>query len=595
MIDEQITTKQEWYDVVKYKDEIQSFVKRRKAELDTTSNMLALYNTFYRSVYMGSNETKVERYPHAAESFKVYKAAIVEACLQGYSALLEISGNDGNSVLKSPELKKEMTNQFKSVSLLEMLSADILDDWILKGEAVTFIKLKENKEEYRIKSKLTDAETGEELMSFTVKEGVTYSGVDVEHIDPLDFFVDAYDYEKDPRGCTKIIRSYISPKTLLTSNGYPLLSKSDKDAIIEHGKKNSGYIPYFNFGSTQTYDGRNRTQADQIEVLTFYGDYITNDNKVLSNIKAVLVEGRIASCQYNSVSTNRLIYAPYKIDRDTHRAISPLSCVLPANKLANRAIDLFLKNLDDISNPWMLYQKGSISAQQVKEAKRKREVEYNNLGAVPTFWTPPAIPPQSTELINVVTEQSKNVLGLNQYMAGDTSGSVRTARESAILYQKANARMRVETDAFSYKFLLPLFNSFYAFNRELALVANMPLKPIYADPTLNVTISTNASRADNEGEFNKLIQVLQLPIAQMIFSNLQPQQVTLAVRYIMAKAELTDGDNLLELFDENGEPTEIPIEPNLDEQGSVPPPVPQGQDTMSQINQMGGVPNVQGM
>ena len=41
----------------------------------------------------------------------------------------------------------------------------------------------------------------------------------------------------------------------------------------------------------------------------------------------------------------------------------------------------------------------------------------------------------------------------------------------------------------------------------------------------------------------------------MIFSNLQPDQVVLAVRYLMAKAELHDADNLLELIDtDTGEP-----------------------------------------
>ena len=87
------------------------------------------------------------------------------------------------------------------------------------------------------------------------------------------------------------------------------------------------------------------------------------------------------------------------------------------------------------------------------------------------------------------------------------------------------------------------------------MVANRPQDPIYADPQLNVIISTNASRADKEGELQRLMQMLQLPIAQMIFSNLQPDQVVLAVRYLMAKAELTDGDNLLELVDNNNEPT----------------------------------------
>ena len=556
MNDETITTKQDWYDVSKYKDEIQQFVKSKKLELDVTSEMEKTYDSLYRIVYSGAVESDIERFPYAAESFKVYKSALIESNLQGYTALLEISGNDGESTLKVPQLKQVMTEQFKGMSLLEKLSGDTLDDWILKGEAVAFIKLKTNKEEFRIKQTVQDAETGTDIVQFAIKQGVISDNLDIERIDPLDFYCDGLDYLKDPIGCTKIIRSYIDAKTLLTSDAYPLLSREDKSAIIEKANRNGDGSSYFNWSSQSLANNYNKSDKGQIEVLTFYGDYITNDNKVLSNIKAVLVGNQIASCKYNGVSTQRIIYAPYKLDRTTHRSISPLASTKPINKLANRAIDMYLKNLDDVANPWLLYQKGSITSQQVKEARRKKELEYNDIGGLPQFWTPNPAPVQGIELINMIIEQSKNVLGLNNYMAGDTSGAVRTARESAILSQKANARMRVETDVFSYRFMLPLFNSFYYFNRELALVANKPLDEIYADTTLNVNISTNASRADKEGELQRLMQMLQLPIAQMIFSNLQPDQVVLAVRYLMAKAELTDGDNLLELIDNAGNPTQ---------------------------------------
>ena len=174
---------------------------------------------------------------------------------------------------------------------------------------------------------------------------------------------------------------------------------------------------------------------------------------------------------------------------------------------------------------------------------------------MPQFYAPPVAATQGLELIRMVLDQNKNVLGLNNYLAGNTDGAVRTARESSILFQKANARMRVETDVFSYNFMLALFVSFYAFNRELALSLEQPLEEIYSDVKLRVSISTNASRADKEGELQRLMSMLQLPIAQMIFSNLQPDQVVLAVRYLMAKAELHDADNLLELIDtDTGEP-----------------------------------------
>ena len=103
--------------------------------------------------------------------------------------------------------------------------------------------------------------------------------------------------------------------------------------------------------------------------------------------------------------------------------------------------------------------------------------------------------------------------------------------------------------------MLPLFTYFYCFNRELAIAYDNPLYPIYSDPNLKISISTNASKADEEGEFQRLMNMLQLPISQMIFSNLKPDQVLIAVRYLMAKAQLDDADNLLELFDADGNPT----------------------------------------
>ena len=300
------------------------------------------------------------------------------------------------------------------------------------------------------------------------------------------------------------------------------------------------------------------SEENNIEVLTFFGDYITNDCKILKNIKAVVLNGVTVQLKYSDVNSCRFIYAAYAVDRVTHRGISPLAGTICVDKMANSATDLFLTNTDFINNPIALVPKGTFTRGQMQAARKDRWLEWNDIGQKPEFWSPQPINPQGLALVQSVIDQSKNVLGVNNYMAGDTSGAVRTARESSILTQKANARMRVETDVFSYKFMLPLFTSFYAINRELALLVGKPMADIYSDERLRITISTNASKADNEGELNRLMQMLDLPIAQMIFSNLQPAQVILAVRYLMSKAGLTDADNLLELVDSEGRPNNPP-------------------------------------
>lgn len=572
---ENVVIKENWYDLNKYKDEIKKYIVDRKYDLGHHSSMEKTYNILYRAIFTGALGTDIkERYPFLKEIFNVYKSALIEACLPGYSALMEVEGRNSKSVLLAPEVKKVMTDQFKGIALIEKLSDKVLLDWILKGEAVAFIKLKQTTERYREKETVTNAETGEEIMQFKVETGVTYEDLEVETIDPLDFYVDAVDYQHNPKSAAKIIRSWTSSRELLTDKtNYPLLTDEQKMAIIRKNSEVGAGYPYIYTGSNNSDNlSYSKTAEKQIEVLTYLGDYVTKDGKLLTNIKAIAVEGELALIEYNGVDSLQVIYAPYTIDRETHRGVSPLCSVIPLNRLANKCIDLFLSNMDEVSNPILLYTGGSLAPNALKTFRDNRELEYNDgIGTKPEFWGPPEISPNGMSLLDIVLNQQKEMLGLNKYMSGDTTGSVRTAQESQILFQKANARMRVETDAFSYKFLLPLISSFYAFNRELALAVGHPLNDIYSNPELMITISTGASKADTEGEFQRLMQILGMPaISQSMFQYAaESGNMDVAIKYIMAKAGLTDADNILELIQEQppmageenmGVPTESPME-----------------------------------
>lgn len=559
---EEITTiKEQWYDLTKYREEIASFVKSRRKELDITSKMSKNFDVLYRNIYAGSEVENVQRYPHATEVYKTYKTALISSCLSGYSALCVYNANDNHSILNIPKVKDALIKQFKKSTLIELLTF-YLDDFILKGEQIAFVKCKTNEELYRTKETLIDAETNEPVAQFKMIKGLEYRNIEVERIDPLDFFVDAYDYIRDPRGCVKIIRSYITAKNILTSNEYPLLSKDEKQLIVDYSAKNGERI-FSGIFDWKARDVRESiTNQGNIEVLTFVGDYITSDNKVLSNITATVVGGFLANVKYNQVNTNRIIYAPYTIDKDTHRGISPIASCLPINNLINRACDMLLTALDNSCNPWILYAKGSLNAQQDMQSRRKkRELEYIDLTNKPEFYVPPFNGQLAMPFLETILQQSKNILGLNNYTTGDTSGAVRTARETAVINQNINSRQRIETDPYSYNFLLPLLNTYYSLNRELALVHDKPLDDIFMDESINIDISTNASRADKEGEMNRLTQMLQLPIAQMMFSNFTPEQNTLAIRYLLNKAEIGDVDNILQLKDSFGN-TQFPTDVN---------------------------------
>jgi len=555
---ENIIIKENWYDLSKYKDEIARYISGRKVDLGHQSNMFRNYDILYKSIYAGAEGTDKERYTTTKENFNVYKAALIEACLPGYSALMDIEGRNAQSTLLAPQLKSVMIEQFKNIALIEKLSDKLLFDWILKGEAVAFIKFKQTTERFREKEKVTDVETGEEVLSFKVETGVTYEDLDVEIIDPLDFFVDAEDYNKDPKGCPKIIRSFISSRELLTNKtNYPLLTEEEKRAIVIKANSMRNTYNYTDNSLILNEISYNKTAEKQIEVLTYRGDYVTNDGTLLTNIKAITVEGKLAFIDYSGVDTCQIIYAPYIVDRETHRGVSPLCATIPLNSLANRCVDLFIKNIDEVTNPILMYPTGSFPNNEQRHLRDNNELEYSlmNMGIKPEWFSPPEMSGNGMALLQGLIQQNKDMIGLNSYISGDTSGSVRTAQESQILFQKANARMRVETDVFSYKFLLPLVTAFYSFNRELALAVGHPLNDIYANPDLMISISTGASKADKEGERMRLMEMLNLPISQMIFSNLSPEQVVIALRYLMAKADLKDVDNLLELFDSEGNPT----------------------------------------
>lgn len=562
---------EDWYDLNKYADEITKYVTDKRRTLGHHSRMYSLYKILYENIFFGAEQTNVARFPFLKGLFNTFKSTMIEANLSGYSALANFTARNAHSVMMIPRLKEVMTNQFKGMALIEHLNNNELNDFILKGEAAAWMKLKQTSERYREQETVSDLESGEPLLKFKVKTEVTYEDIVIDPIDPLDLYIDAMDYIKDPVACPKIVRSYISKRDLLTDkSNYPKLTAEDKQTIIGKVKTDEVYANETATNSTEDYS-QSKTAQNQIEVLTYMGDYVTDDAKLLTNIKAVVVEGKIALLEYNGVDTPQIIYGTYFIDKETHRGVSPLACAIPIDVLSNECIDLFVSNLNDISKPILMYTAGSLPIGAAKSCRQLKELEYNDgIGNKPEFFSPPEISPNGIGLLQLVIDQQKDVLGLNNYMAGDTSGAVRTAKESQILFQKANARMRVETDTFSYNFLLPLISAFYSFNRELALAVGHPLDEIYADEQLAVTISTGAGIADEDGELNKLMQVLGMPaISQPIFqwcadSNNMP----LAVRYIMSKFGLTDADNILGLVQS---PEQIPpVNEALDNPASPP-------------------------
>lgn len=554
---ENVVIKEKWYDLDKYSDEIAGFITDRRKVLGHHSRMWKIYEILYANIFTGAEKTDLKQhYPYLKELYNTYASTIIEACLPGYSALFTADPDNAPTVLLTPHLKEVMIKQLKSIALIESMTSTTIPDWLCKGEACFFMRLRQTTEKYREKEVVNDLESGEDLLSFKVNTFVTYSDIVFDPIDPLDLYIDAMDYKKDPRSAVKIIRSYISARELLTDKtNYPKLTVEDKRTIIQKMATTDRYANEYNRNGDDY--SQSKTAANQIEVLTFMGDYVTKDGVLLTNIKAITVEGKLAFLEYNPVDTCQIIYAPYFIDRETHRGISPLASVIPINDLANKCVDLFIGNMEDVSNPILLYTAGSLGLDDTSW-KIKKQLEYQDgIGTKPEFYAPPEISPNGMNLLEVLLNQQKEVLGLNRYMAGDTSGAVRTAQESQILFQKANARMRVETDVFSYNLLLPLITAFYSFNRELALAADNPLDEVYANPELAVTISTGASKADSEGELQKLMQILSLPaISQPIFQwCAETDNMPLAVRYLFSKFGLTDADNILGLLKN---PEEIP-------------------------------------
>ena len=81
MNDETITVKEQYYDLTKYKDEVASFVVKKRNDLDVTSKMRSMYDSLRDVIFAGGTTSDKERFPHAAEVFKIYKSAIIASSL----------------------------------------------------------------------------------------------------------------------------------------------------------------------------------------------------------------------------------------------------------------------------------------------------------------------------------------------------------------------------------------------------------------------------------------------------------------------------------------------------------------------------------
>ena len=262
---------------------------------------------------------------------------IVENIVETYKNIQEqlSSPKVSNNVLMVGKVQSGKTSN------LELFTAVAFDNGynilVIYGGYDTSL-LKQTTERYREKETVTDQETGEEVVQFKVETGVTYEDLEIETIDPLDFYVDAVDYCHNPKSCPKVIRTWISARELLTDKtNYPLLTEEDKKAIIQKNTtRDLGYPYVYSSASTGDNLSYSKTAEKQIEVLTFMGDYVTLDGKLLTNIKAIVVEGQLGLIEYNGVDSLQIIYAPYTIDRETHRGVSPLCSSIPLNRLKRK-------------------------------------------------------------------------------------------------------------------------------------------------------------------------------------------------------------------------------------------------------------------
>ena len=500
---------------------------------------------------------KLDKIPSVYEQYKTYSAAIERACYPSYDAILDIEGQDVRSNNLAGTYKASLIYDWYQIDLMSTLDA-CKDDWVIKGEAASYICWKENITQIKRQVPVVeiDDKTGvPEIKTQTVTENIaTFSAVDVKRIDPHNLYFDKT-YNSDWQHCPKIYRDYVPVEKILADTSISL-TREEKKELTE--------LVYNDVHEVRDLyqtliDSDKKVIGNTVEVLEFEGDFIdTETYEVYHNIEATVIAGRFLGKFKESLKPmSSIVWACYMPRPDTGRGQSPLRIPVILNQVQNMCADLTMKSWELQTYPTFLAPKGALPTYVHLEAGRPIEYDADTFSGQTPQKLDFSMGLRGFDFSDFFKRQMENATGINQYMQGAMDGSVRTASEASYIHSGATMRMAAESKAFSHGFLYKLVRAYALFKRvydtqdKLVKLENDTFARVTEEVrngNYTFIIGGSQSAVEREAETNKLFQVLGLPVMQSLVQGLTPDQAGVMLQWILNRSNFKQVSQVLEII-----------------------------------------------
>ena len=401
--------------------------------------------------------------------FQTQQAYIWENIYSNVENLFDVEGVDEISVQTANLQKEKLVNTFYKIGLQRKLDMAVEHLGSI-GEMCLFISWRKKYKQIRRPLDLIKQNVGLPLLkqgSFGVFNQEIYNGANVEAINPLNLVFDPRVSPEDSSkwdACGKIIKSWDTYSSI-ESNKLFKLNKEELDAI--------------KVMLVNAHDGKDRPETqkvddivdnDRVEVLQYWGDYVTEDGTYLKNWHVVVIARKyVAVFEHNRWIINPIINMALFRDVESKRGIPELWSIYDLCKEQESKVNLQNDAQALNLNPPAYAPEGFFKENKVKLFPGK-QVEYKQGFEDPSAIVKMSFPLFSNEnIIQYYDNTASNVSGIFPNMQGQQEVHRATATEIKVKVQGQTTRLAKTLDTIKQNVIVPMVS------KVAELEANMKL------------------------------------------------------------------------------------------------------------------------
>lgn len=388
--------------------------------------------------------------------FQTHQAYIWDNIYSNVENMFDVEGIDDLSAQTALLQKQKLVNTFYNIGIQRKLDTAIehLDS---VGEICLFIGWQKKYKQIRRRLDKFSSSADKPLLTqglFGVFNQEIYNGADVEAINPLNLVFDPRVNPDDKEkwdACGKIIKSWETYQSVASNKLYNL-KKEELDDL--HKMLNS---PSKDEDRSETDKTDDVVDSDRVEVLQYWGDYVTTKGDVLKNWHIVVIGRKyLAVFEPNRWVINPIINMALFRDINSKRGIPELWSIYDICKEQENKVNLQNDAQSLNLNPPAYAPEGFFKEEKVKLFPGK-QVEYKQGLEDPGAIIKMQFPLFSNEnIIQYYDNTASSVSGIFPNMQGQQEVSKATATEISIKVQGQTTRLGKTLDTIKQNVIVPM-------------------------------------------------------------------------------------------------------------------------------------------